>query len=131
MITKTHLAIKSSTYSGAASPASSGGRVVTHLIIIRHQRRCLSTRRPAKAEVFEFEGQKYRAALGRFPDGTPAEIFIDAVGKAGSAIQQHVETAAILASILMQHGIPLDQIRHSISGPVEVALGLFSTTEEK
>ena len=75
--------------------------------------------------MFEFEG--HRAALGRFPDGTPAEIFIDAIGKAGSAIQTHVETAAILVSLLLQHGVALDAIRHSISGPVAIALDLFST----
>ena len=75
--------------------------------------------------MFEFEGQKYRAALGRFPDGTPAEIFIDAIGKAGSAIQTHVETAAILASLLMQYGVPLTVIKHSIAGPLAAALDPF------
>ena len=95
-------------------------------LIPTRQRRRPPSRRSAEAEVFEFDGQKYRAALGRFPDsGAPAEIFIDAVGKAGSAIQQHVETAAILVSLLLQHGVALDAIKHSIGGPIKRALDLF------
>ena len=98
------------------------------MTVIPHRpRRYLPTRRPHEAETIEHEGQKFRVSLGRYPTGEPAEIFIDAVGKAGSAIQQHVETAAILASLLMQYGIPLDQIQHSISGPIAHALDLFST----
>ena len=96
------------------------------LILIIRPRHHLPNKRPAEAEVFEFEGQKYRASLGRFDDGTPGELFIDAVGKAGSAIQMHVETAAILVSLLLQHGVPFTTIKHSIAGPVAAALDLFS-----
>jgi hypothetical protein len=63
------------------------------MTIVLRQRRRLPSRRSAEARIFEYEGQKYRAALGRYPDGAPAEIFVDAVGK-----------AAILASLLMQEG---------------------------
>jgi hypothetical protein len=65
-------------------------KLEARMTIVLRQRRYLSTRRSAEASIFEYEGQKYRAALGRYPDGAPAEIFLDVVGKAGSAIQEHV-----------------------------------------
>ena len=102
-----------------------GGCVVT-VIPTRRPRRHLSTRRSHVARIIEDEGQKYRIGLGRFPDGAPAEVFVDVVGKAGSAIQMHVETAAILVSLLLQHGVPFTTIKHSIAGPVAAALDLFS-----
>jgi hypothetical protein len=63
------------------------------------------------------------------PPCEPAELFIDAVGKAGSAIQMHVETAAILVSLLLQHSVPLATVKHSIAGPAAAALALELFTE--
>ena len=89
-------------------------------------RRHLHTRRDAWAITFEYEGgHQYRAAFGYFPDGTLAEIFLDAIGKsAGSTIQQHCTTSAILVSLLLQHGVSVATIKHSISGPIALALDL-------
>ena len=95
-------------------------------VIPQRPRRYLPTRRPHEAATIEHQGQKFRVSLGRYPTGEPAEIFIDAVGNAGSAIQMHVETAAILASLLLQHNVPLATIKHSIAGPIAAALDLFS-----
>jgi hypothetical protein len=39
-------------------------------------------------------------------------------------LQQHAETSAILVSLLLQHGVELHVILHSISGPIAVALNL-------
>jgi hypothetical protein len=85
----------------------------------------LPTRRPLVTHEREHEGQPYLFALGRDHNGAPAEIFITAIGKAGSALQQHVEVQAILASLLLQFGIPLSVITHSISGPLKIGLDLF------
>jgi hypothetical protein len=85
----------------------------------------LSTRRPLVTHEGEHEGQPYLFALGR-NDGARREIFITAVGKVGSALQQHVEVQAILASLLLQFGIPLHVVSHSISGPLKIGLDLFS-----
>lgn len=72
---------------------------------------------------FECEGHRYRASASRFDDGRLAEIFLD-TGKLGTSLQSNAETAAILASLLLQHGVGPAAIRHSISGPIAVALDI-------
>jgi hypothetical protein len=84
----------------------------------------LPNRRGSVVVAFEHEGQRYRASASRFPNGNLAEVFLD-VGKAGSSVQQHADTAAVLASLLLQHGVPLDQIRHSVSGPIAIAIDML------
>ena len=88
------------------------------------QRWQLPHRRRTEAVVFEHEGIRYRASFGRFPSGELAEVFLDIPGKFGSTLQQHAETSAILVSLLLQHAVELHVIRHSISGPIAVALNL-------
>jgi hypothetical protein len=88
-------------------------------------RTCLPTRRYAEATVYEYDGQSYRAAYGFLSDGRLGEIFLDVIGKsAGSAIQEHASTSAILVSLCLQHGVSVATIRHSISGPIARALEL-------
>jgi hypothetical protein len=60
----------------------------------------------------------------KFPDGRLAEIFIDA-GKPDSEIAVHMNDAAVLASLLLQHGVTAAAIRHSISGPL--GAGVFQS----
>jgi hypothetical protein len=83
----------------------------------------LPNRRPSIAFNFECKGQRYRAMATRFPDGRLAEIFLDA-SKVGSTAQMHAETAAILASLLLQHHVSAETILRSISGPIAVAINL-------
>ena len=83
----------------------------------------LPNRRQSIAFNFEHEGHCYRATATRYDDGLLAEIFLDC-GQAGSAVQQHASTTAILVSLLLQHGVSTDEISHSISGPIAVALEL-------
>jgi hypothetical protein len=80
-------------------------------------------RRNSIGFAFEFEGQAYRASASHFDDGRLAEIFLD-TNKAGSAAQTNAQTAAILVSMLLQHGVDVDAIMHSVSGPIAVALKL-------
>jgi hypothetical protein len=87
-------------------------------------RKCLLSRRGSTIVTFEYEGHCYRASGSRFADGCLAEIFLD-VGKAGSAVQAHADNEAILASLLLQHGVPIAAIRHSINGPLARALDLL------
>ena len=88
------------------------------------QRWQLPHRRRTEAVVFEHEGVRYRASFGHLPSGELAEVFLDVPGKFGSTLQQHAETSAILVSLLLQHGVELHVIKHSISGPIAVALNL-------
>jgi hypothetical protein len=89
------------------------------------ERRRLSNRRGSLIVTFEHEGHRYRAGGSRFADGRLAEIFLD-VGKAGSAVQAHADNEAILASLLLQHDVPIAAIRHSIGGPLALALDLLN-----
>jgi ribonucleoside-diphosphate reductase alpha chain len=87
-------------------------------------RKTLSTRRFNRSLPVECEGHTYRATAGWFDDGQLAEIFLD-TGKFGTALQANADTAAILTSLLLQHGVSPDVILHSISGPIAIALRLF------
>lgn len=81
----------------------------------------LPNRRAAEILNFEHEGLRYRATFGRFADGRLAEMFLD-VGKPNASVQAHADDSAVLASLLLQFGVPPDVIRRSISGPIAVAL---------
>jgi hypothetical protein len=92
------------------------------------QRRLLPNRRRSIAFTFEFESHKYRATASHFDDGGLAEIFLD-TDKAGTPLQLNAETAAILASLCLQHGVDAETIRHSINGPIAIALDHFAKIE--
>jgi hypothetical protein len=92
--------------------------------VVKPTRRTLPTRRALGSIPVECEGHRYRATVGRFEDGRIAEIFLD-TGKFGTALQANADTAAILVSLLLQHGVAPDVILHSISGPIAIALQLF------
>ena len=70
---------------------------------------------------FVHDNSIYSATLSKFADGRLAEIFIDAQ-KPDSQLALHANDAAVLASLLLQHGITAAAIRHSIAGPLASAL---------
>ena len=89
----------------------------------------LPNRRGSCIVAFEHGGHRYRASGSFFPHtGQLAEVFLD-TGKAGSAVQQQADDAAVLTSILLQHGVSVATIRHSISGAVAHALDLLTEGE--
>jgi hypothetical protein len=75
----------------------------------------------------------YTASIGRFDDGRLAEIFITN-HKAGSAADTNAKDAAVVCSIALQHGVPLETIRHALmrdghgraSGPLGEALDMIA-----
>jgi hypothetical protein len=87
-------------------------------------RQRLPNRRVNVGYAFELDGQKYRATAGFFADGRFAEIFLD-VGKAGSTVQLHAATSAILTSLCLQHGVDAETIQHAVNGPIAIALDHF------
>jgi hypothetical protein len=95
----------------------------------RNSRRLLPNRRGSTIIAFEHEGRRYRASGSRFADGRLAEIFLDVGGKAGSAVQVHADNEAILASLALQWGVPVAAIRHSIDGPLALALDLLDEAQ--
>jgi len=96
-------------------------------------RRRLENRRPALTFDLEVGGLKYTATVARFPDGTLAEVFLSN-GKAGSDSDTAARDSAVVASIALQYGVPLDVLRHALirdaqgrpSGPLGTALEVAS-----
>jgi hypothetical protein len=88
-------------------------------------RKRLPERRNNVSFGFDFEGFTYRATAGHFDDGTLAEIFLDVPGKLGTPLQSNADTAAVLTSLLLQHGVAPEVISHSITGRYRSRLQSF------
>ena len=99
-------------------------------------RRQLPNRRPTETFEIEVGGLHYLVSVGHFADGALAEIFITN-GKAGSDSDIAARDSAVVASIALQFGVPLDVLRHALmrdaqgrpSGPLGAALDLLATAE--
>ena len=89
-------------------------------------RKRLPNRRGSLSVGFTFENHAYRATASRFDDGTLAELFLDCPGMLGTPLQSNANNAAILTSLLLQHGVAPDAIRHSVTGAVAIALAEFA-----
>jgi ribonucleoside-diphosphate reductase alpha chain len=85
------------------------------------KRERLPNRRGSIRFSIEHNGTRYLATLSKFSDGRIAEIFLDA-HKPESSLAVHANDAAILASLLLQHGVTVAVICRSISGPIATAL---------
>lgn len=59
---------------------------------------------------FEVGGVEGYIIVNCFPDGTPGEIFIQGIGKEGSTIRGLMDLIAILISVGLQYGVPLNVI---------------------
>jgi hypothetical protein len=98
------------------------------------KRRRLPQRRSHELLDFVHAGHPYTAGLGFFETGGLAEIFINAPGRSGSAIEAVARDAAILTSICLQHGASVETIRHALtrnsdgsaSGPLGAVLDLLA-----
>src|ERR1019366_7585684 len=88
----------------------------------RMTREYLPNRRGSESFQFEHAGFVYTATISCFPDSNRlAEIFIDHE-RPNSQIAEHAADSAGFASLLLQHGVTVAAIRHSISGPLASAL---------
>jgi ribonucleoside-diphosphate reductase alpha chain len=98
-------------------------------------RRTLPQRRSAETFNLAFRSQPVTVTAGFYPDGSLGEIFID-IGKSGADLAHIAHDAAVVASLALQHGVPLDVIRHALmrdaqgraSGPLGVALDVLAAT---
>ena len=77
-------------------------------------RQRLPNRRSHWLYRFESGGQLYTGGIGRFDDGRIAEIFING-SKVGTAAETNAQDAAIVASLALQHGCPIETIRHALT----------------
>ena len=87
----------------------------------------LPDRREAELVDFAHNGHCWTATVSRFPDGQVAEVFID--GPKEAPIVELAQESAIVASLALQAGCPLDVLRHALDGrdvgPLARALALF------
>ena len=67
----------------------------------------LPNRRQAETIAFERDGASFAMTAGYYPDNRPGEIFLSA-DRANSLLDFLMSDAAILASIALQNGAPLD-----------------------
>jgi len=84
----------------------------------------LPNRRPSRTREFSHGNLRYVATGSDLPNGRLGEVFIDC-SKVGSAAAIFANDCAVLASLLLQHGVSPDVIAHSISGPLKIALALL------
>jgi hypothetical protein len=73
----------------------------------------LPTRRECDGFDVEAFGLRFHATTSTYPDGRLVEVFLDAA-KAGSAADATARDAAVLCSLALQHGVPLDVIRKAL-----------------
>lgn len=85
-----------------------------------------------------FKGGGYTVSIGIRHDGTPAEVFIDSNKRASDA-DTNARDAAILISLCLQYGVPVDAMQKAISrdeqgepaGIAGAALDLIAAVSEQ
>jgi hypothetical protein len=96
-------------------------------------RKQLPNRRPHETIRFKHWGLKYIAGLGRAnANAAISEVFLN-VGKVGEQAETLARDSAVLLSLALQHGTPLDTIAHALtrnddgspSGPIGALIDLM------
>ena len=93
-------------------------------------RRTLPQRRPAETFDLWFWNQSFSVTIGFYPSGEVGEVFIDG-GKTGQDVQSTARDAAVVLSLALQHGTPIEAIRHAVTrnGSGEAASILGATVD--
>lgn len=78
-------------------------------------REVLPNRRRCETIKSTIQGTNVYITFSRFPDGRIAEVFVD-VQRAGTALRGLMSGAAIIFSIALQYGVPLQTLVDSIKG---------------
>jgi hypothetical protein len=92
-------------------------------------RRRLPDRRASITFDVESQGLKFTCTASRYEDGTLAEVFLQN-HKAGSMAGINAQDSAVVCSLALQHGVPLETIRRALmrdpqglpSGPLAAVL---------
>jgi hypothetical protein len=96
----------------------------------------LADRRPAETFELEVGGLHYTCTVGRFPDGSIGEVFLQN-HKPGSQSDFNARDSAIVCSLALQYGVALEVIRRALlrdprgnaSTPLGVALDHIAEVE--
>jgi hypothetical protein len=97
------------------------------------ERQRLPNRRASQTFEIESQGLTFTVTASRFADGKLGEIFLQN-HKAGSMAGINAQDSAVVCSIAIQYGIPLDVIRKALmrdsqgraSGPLGTALDIIA-----
>jgi hypothetical protein len=74
----------------------------------------LPDRRAAEIVVFAHDNRVWTASFGRDESGNLAEVFIDAEKE--SPLADAAREVALVCSLALQHGCPLETLRHALDG---------------
>src|SRR3954452_8996677 len=96
----------------------------------------LPNRRLNQTQEFDRDGISVKMTIGFKPDGSVGEIFLNAA-RADSMLDVLMSDAAIICSLALQHGVPLQQIAHAIkrdklglaSSPIGAAIDRITVPE--
>jgi hypothetical protein len=96
------------------------------------ERQRLQNRRRSETFGFECNGLHYTATISRFDNGGLAEIFLSNC-KAGSHSDAAARDSAVVCSLALQYGVPVETLRHALlcdgrgvaSSPLGIALDLI------
>lgn len=70
--------------------------------------------RPGRIHEVEIGGTAVQVTINELPDGRPGEVFISG-GKQGSTFAGMCETVAIVASLALQHQVPIDELSRRLA----------------
>ena len=73
----------------------------------------LPNRRPHLVTAIEHSGMRFTVGIGSYDDGRLAEVFLN-TAKIGTAIDVQAKDSAVLLSLLLQHGCPIETIRGAV-----------------
>ena len=73
------------------------------------QRTRLPDTRDSVTHKFSISGHEGYLTVGLYPDGNPGEVFIK-MAKQGSTVSGLVDTIAVLISVALQYGVPLESL---------------------
>jgi hypothetical protein len=76
-------------------------------------RKCLPNRRMGETFEVECAGLRYTCTVGRYRDRAVAEVFLNN-HKSNSASDANARDAAIVCSLALQNGVPLETIRRAL-----------------
>jgi hypothetical protein len=93
----------------------------------------LPNRRASETFELESQGLRYTATVSRFADDTVAEVFLQN-HKAGSMAGINAQDAAVVCSLALQYGVPVEVIKRALmrdsqgrgSGPLAAALDIIA-----
>lgn len=77
-------------------------------------RRPLPQRRSAENFDIEHNGHRAVVTVGRYDDRSIGEVFISG-HKVGSELEATARDGAVLISIALQYGVPLEVLRHALT----------------